>query len=221
MLEQPVPNPLAANPRFNTHKVLAAVGIILVFAILVVGGVWIYLGGANTTNPVEDNSIKVATSSSTKDETADWKTYTNTTIGYSVKLPKTWLTTENLASNPSCSGDKTVDYFAPTKETFVICGSDKTSMVSIISQKGTYPTDKTELLNALKNGTVENTKIDNNTAVKVSGEYYIAEGATGNNGAVSITYYVNHQGNYLTIWYVSKSDYKKIFDQIVSTFKFL
>lgn len=100
MLEENVPNPLAKNPNFNTHKVFATIGLILIAAILVLAGIWIYVenqSGTKTTGS-EDNNVKVSTSSAKaatqsteKDETADWKIYTSTRDGYSIKYPSDWI----------------------------------------------------------------------------------------------------------------------------------
>lgn len=98
MLDQPVPNPLAKNPNFYTHKVFAAIGIILIVTIAIVAGVWYYVEsqGGNKT-PETQNDVKVstqtaktATKSAEKDETADWKTFTSTKWGFKVKYPKDW-----------------------------------------------------------------------------------------------------------------------------------
>lgn len=51
-----------AAPKFNTHKVFAAIGIILTVLILVIAGIWYF---TDSQSPVdeEDNAVKVTTSS--------------------------------------------------------------------------------------------------------------------------------------------------------------
>jgi hypothetical protein len=102
MLDQPVPNPLAKNPNIHTHKVFASVGLILIGAILAlaIGAIVFKVDVAelfgtqkaedSTTIKVATNSAKKATGSATKDETADWKTYTNNTYRFSFKYPDSW-----------------------------------------------------------------------------------------------------------------------------------
>ncbi len=100
MLEQPVPNPLAKNPNIHTHKVFAAVGLILIGVILAVAGIWWYVNNQSETTTLEtaDTSTKVSTSSAKKtaesvektveDEIAEWKTFTNSSFKYSLKYPE-------------------------------------------------------------------------------------------------------------------------------------
>ncbi len=85
------------SPKVNTNKVFATVGIILTVAIVVIGSLWIYLNfkGANKVDlddSVKVTSVKTATkaaeTSTTKDETAGWKTYTSKSLGFSIKYPE-------------------------------------------------------------------------------------------------------------------------------------
>ncbi len=110
MLDQNVPNPLAKNPNFHTHKVFAAIGIILIVVIIIFGiFAYVFRGqigdfvmgvpqSSNIENPIKTStsSAKTATSSSEKNETADWETYTSKT--FSVKYPIGW-TKSNDASD--------------------------------------------------------------------------------------------------------------------------
>ena len=98
MLDQNVPNPLAKNPNFHTHKVFAAIGIILIVMIIIGGGIWYFVQSAEdkagtieeTITKVATTSAKTTTKSVTKDETANWKTYTSTKFKYSIKYPEDW-----------------------------------------------------------------------------------------------------------------------------------
>lgn len=106
MLDQPVPNPLAKNPNFFTHKVFAAIGIILIVAITAVAGIWWYVDGRYSKNYNENEAYKTSTdsaektntytisSSEKKDETADWKTYSKEVLGFSIKYPNDWTFVE-------------------------------------------------------------------------------------------------------------------------------
>lgn len=84
MLDQPVPNPLAKNPNVHTHKVFAAVGLILIGTIIASAGIWWFVNNQSgtTTSETEDTSTKVSTTSAKKttksaekDETTNWKTF--------------------------------------------------------------------------------------------------------------------------------------------------
>ncbi len=102
MLGQPVPNPLAKNPNFNTTKVFAAVGIILIVIIIISGGIWYLVQSAeDRAGTVDDNTvIKTATTSAkqksstnnqtcttTTAETANWKCYQSSIGHFELKYP--------------------------------------------------------------------------------------------------------------------------------------
>lgn len=68
MLDQNVPNPLAKNPNVYTHKVFAAVGLVLIGTIIAVAGIWYYLENQSGTNSTADETTttKVSTDSAKK-----------------------------------------------------------------------------------------------------------------------------------------------------------
>jgi len=90
--DRSVPNPLAKNPNVHTHKVFATVGLILIGTIVAVAGAWWYVEnqtGGKTTE--EESTTKISTSSAkTKVDTSDWKVFTSTKWGFTVKYPKDW-----------------------------------------------------------------------------------------------------------------------------------
>lgn len=100
MLDQNVPNPLAKNPNFNTTKVFAAIGIILIVIIVIGIGIWYFVQSAeDKANKVEESTpITVATTSAKPKTTtssaipSDWKTYTSasTTFHWSIRYPREW-----------------------------------------------------------------------------------------------------------------------------------
>ncbi len=60
----PSPTPAPASPgKFNTHKVFAAIGIILTVTILILAGLWWYFWGQVSDQVEENNAVKVTTSS--------------------------------------------------------------------------------------------------------------------------------------------------------------
>jgi hypothetical protein len=77
-------------------KIIVSVVAILVVAGIIAGGLyWFFVLNeeeTTTTEPtkVSTPSAKKATPSAKKDETADWKTYTDTTTGASFKYPSNW-----------------------------------------------------------------------------------------------------------------------------------
>ncbi len=117
MLDQNVPNPLAKNPNFHTHKVFAAIGIILIVIIMIAGGIWYFVQSAeDKAGTVDDNTIikistsltKKATQSATisakKDETNGWKTYSSKEMGYSIKYPDTLKVLGDSLNDSSVNG---------------------------------------------------------------------------------------------------------------------
>lgn len=99
-MDEKIIQPQITTKKMDFHKVFAAVGIILIVLIIVVGGVWYFVLNAEEKVPVNDDvtvtkiatsSAKTTTPSATKDETADWKTVSNNTCGFSVKYPKDWF----------------------------------------------------------------------------------------------------------------------------------
>lgn len=102
LLNQNVPNPLAKNPNVHTHKVFAAVGLILIFTIAIAAGIWYYVAGRysindsviNYSNTKTDTTNKTSTSSAKKDESASWKNYSNSDIGFSIRFPQNFKVDE-------------------------------------------------------------------------------------------------------------------------------
>lgn len=99
MLDQNVPNPLAKNPNFHTHKVFAAIGIILIVMVIIGGGIWYFVQSAEDKVGVVDestviktatSSAKISTKSAGKTEKEDLLTYRSETFKYSIDYPKTY-----------------------------------------------------------------------------------------------------------------------------------
>ncbi len=108
-----MPNPLAKNPNFHTHKVFAAIGIILAGTVLVLFGLaliyHINLADLFSSSPASDNtkvstpSAKplTATNSATKNETANWKTYIDQYKTFSIKHPPEFYETKSTYDDTS------------------------------------------------------------------------------------------------------------------------
>ncbi len=103
MLNQPVPNPLAKNPNFYTHKVFASIGLVLIGAVAILFGAAIIFR-VNLTDLLGNtatNENKVATSSAKPNPTANWKTYTSQTANFSIKYPSDWASVPRVAVDSS------------------------------------------------------------------------------------------------------------------------
>ncbi|MDP2671495.1 MAG: hypothetical protein Q8P13_03515 [bacterium] len=78
MLDNNVPNPFAKNPNFYTHKVFAAVGLILIGTIIAAAGIWYYVenqAGAKKDSADKATNLQPASSSahtSTQTEQITW-----------------------------------------------------------------------------------------------------------------------------------------------------
>lgn len=127
MLDQPVPNPVAKNPNIYTHKVFASVGLIL-FGTIVILSVLAYFYRdqvADFFNTAKDNSAeitKVSTSSAktdaenqtsnetTSDQSTEWKTFSSSELGFSIKYPPTWV---QKGPGEGGANDKNVNFYSP------------------------------------------------------------------------------------------------------------
>ena len=225
MLDQPVPNPLAKNPNVYTHKVFAAVGLILIGTIIAVAGVWWYVenqtgaetANKTTTTKVSTSSAKKTTASAEKEETADWKIYTSTKFNYSLKYPTEWLTTD-------C--DPSPVLFAPKKNYLGVCNSGFGGLISVSNNPAPGFDEVTDNYVAANYDDFkkETLSVGVKTAVRISGTSKINNEIVDERGTKIIVYLIELGPSFLSINYSqSKSwdDYSQEFEQMVSTFKFL
>lgn len=221
-------NTVSINPKTQTkkkldfHKVFAAIGIILIALIIIVGGVWYFVQSAmDKVIPDEFVTNKVSTSSArtkTATSSADWRTYTDSKNAFSIKYPDTWLTI-------NCEGDF---FISPTKEKLGVCASEFGGMVGV----SYLDTDYTEYVSQegftdvsyLEGGTRTETTVAGMKAIKISGTYGVVEGSPYKSGAKRIFYIINDNGKVIFLNYYSESnwgDYSKEFELMVTTLKFL
>lgn len=233
VLDKPVPNPLAKNPNVNTHKVFASIGLVLIGVIIIIAGVWYYVDGRFSTAETNDSTAKVTTSSakpktsttssdlsSKKDETKDWKTYIREDFGFSLKHPESWYEDPYSDPNPVITNYDTSKDEARGYVPNLDKGKIKISISRNSKQDKSLEKQVSEYLNSptydnqtKTNSSSISTKVDGENAIKI--EYKIDLGVYG---AVYI-----EKGNFFYV-VTSFNDYEsneKIFDQIVSTFKFL
>lgn len=233
MLDQNVPNPLAKNPNFHTHKVFAAIGIILIVAIVIVGGIWYFVQSALdkvipdefVTNKVSTSSAKISTTSAVP---ADWNVYENTKYSYSLKYPQ-YL---HFGGSPETTTDKLTltngenDSYKFPENKFIgirilIITTEK-SLDDFL--KETYPENQAGIPafeTGIQNGKINKTSIDN-----ISG-YQSPKGMQFENTEKTawvkkgnFVYQITAFGNGETGTSYSENA-GKLFDQILSTFKFL
>lgn len=218
MLDQPVPNPLAKNPNVHTHKVFAAVGLILIGVIITVAGIWYYVEGQSGTADTASNetiTTKVSTSSAkadTKteekaDETADWKTYTNSTYGYSIKYPSDYTIEESTQ---------------PFAVNFPGGSTEKIGVQSLYIKPGNYLTGGEIFAVSVLKESIDDTlardrknfSIEKETEIKIEGADRSVKWVVGDMTVVD-----TQKGSYV---YVLSDGGSKIgdFDTISSTFKF-
>jgi len=151
-------------------------------------------------------------------ETANWKTYTNTQLGFSIKYPSSWFVYDN--ETPPC--DKGIrGYLFVNKTALADCffgdvlPADFYVYVQPIPEDPDYgPLPKS-------------TKYDTFTSFEVAGEKGVvnittekSEGPRRKEARV----YVNHNSNQYMISYPNldfQGNHEQVFDQILSTFKFL
>jgi len=74
-------------------------------------GLWFYIFGPGS-SWIESGTGNVTTSTN-KDETASWKTYTNTNYSVSFKYPKTWLEKKGEPTQ----GLFSITFYDPARET--------------------------------------------------------------------------------------------------------
>lgn len=145
----------------------------------------------------------------TPDETVDWKTYINRVYGYSIKYPPTWINANDCQGcrNSDPVNDETGRIFNSGKENGT--GVD----LEISSNKATTFALMSDVIKhySWKDKKIEDVEIDGVEAIKVSGFEY--------NGKRNVAVVFEKGGNIYKIqtWL----DHASIFDQMLSTFKFL
>ncbi|HOX41418.1 MAG TPA: hypothetical protein PK263_04440 [bacterium] len=152
--------------------------IILVILAVIGAGAWYYTDAKNKTADEEATEETVETTEETSDnlediptvvdETADWKTYTNTTYGFSFKYPSDYVLHVDMSGEYD---ESKTNLFVDTQDVTKAggadgaCGSSSSSLYQ--SQKGSF--EKTSLNdnfdNAFKmtNVGTENSKVSSNT----------------------------------------------------------
>jgi hypothetical protein len=209
----------------NYQKGFVVPLLISIIAILIIGGgVYIYSNKKVENNtPVVVNSNLPAQSNQTSTTTSDWKTYTNTTYGYSIKYPADWKINEDTSP-------RNISWSSP-----------KTTAESVFIQVGVYPglsdfppgsTCPDQSGTGIKSNTIGLVKINNQEFCKYIENIFDGIPPFASTGIIyypltekySIWLSLRVDGGKQTKdYYLSQSDitYESgILDQMVSTFKF-
>ncbi len=166
----------------------------------------------STSTPTPDASLKPDVSAGT----ANWKTYTNSGVGFTIKYPEDWQINE--------CGEEIV-FFAPNDQLLGICESDFVGLIFIALNKNvSYSAYKNTGSSYLDNFIQEEISISGREAFKRSGIYTGIYNSEPLKGYQQIAYVVNISDESFIIEYSQKpgrNDYSKIFELMVSTFQFL
>ncbi len=155
--------------------------------------------------------------SATADPTADWKTYTNTQYGFEVKYPLDWFHVDCFSSYV---GFSYLQSKLPNCET----GGDQPHVNIKIIQGGSMGKSISYAEGLIKDYSKTEIKISGNvTAIKYTGVTNSVEGPGPRNGTEIIETLFSYNNNIYQVYYygLDGKDYSQIFDQILSTFKFI
>lgn len=216
---------------------LIGIAIVVATAIVVVGGVfgWQYLTTPKDNNQNQQTACTMeakvcpdgsavgrtgpncefAECPTVQNQTAGWKTYTNTPYGFEFKYPKTWTISDNLTLNTCCLDISNFDPLKKQNErlekgevTIEIASYKKSASISLKD----FVSSKTYMKSDIKATSVDNVNIAGINGIKSNligdGTYYLPRSSIE---GISITIF-NHPE--------SKENFKEIINQIISTFKF-
>ena len=214
------PNPVKSG--INWLHVLVGV---VIGALLIGGGFLTY--NAYQSKPKESTPpTKTATSGATtspqssqpttNDETADWKTFTDSNLKISFKYPRSWAI--KLPNTDPMCGDLIL--ISPTEKELGFCGHDSPAYFSLI-----LITPSADSNNFCRDQTIQEVTVDQRSAVRCErvsqgpSEQFPSELPAESK---QIEYYIGDTRfgvNY--IQFPEKPNYEKEFELIISTFKFL
>ena len=221
MPENTAPTETSTPSGFNFHKVLAAVGIILVVTIIAGAAWYFYQTNYNQTDYGNEKVVKVSTSSAkpvaSSDETTNWQTYTFATLGFSLKLPPDWEHSEAWVTSETIKSVLFGENLTDLEETAIIGALQESwpgnLRVTVDTENEYQPLEY-----------LEGEKF---TSITLAGEKAAKNfRITASEGprCMCTRIYVNHVGKGYLIEFLNKDDlgnYDKIYDTILSTFKFL
>ena len=228
---------VTTSNKTSWKKIILTVLIIIVVSGLIIGAYWFFAlsKGSETsdlTGPVPKLQVNnatptatpSATSSTQKDETADWKTYYNKKLGFSLKHPNNWFYEDIEKYNKNnCSDQGAPNFFEglvffDREEKYVKCVGVAHTLIYpaefVVDASGVYtwdPGDQKDTLTTLTIGGVKAEKIYTNSSTPKPN----CKCATVHIFTKGIDYYI----------YMKNKDYNgnydPIYNIILSTFKFL
>ena len=99
-VQQPAPQPQVTTSQGTNWKKISLILIVVMFLISLVGvGIYLLIPRPTEKPTPTTQPQKIVTPSAKKDETADWKTYTSTRDGYSIKYPQDWIVIPEKAND--------------------------------------------------------------------------------------------------------------------------
>jgi len=172
-----------------------------------------------------------------EDETNDWKTYTNETLGYTIKIPKDWVIDEHKGVFVGLAGEAT---FTPSSEIEETQGEGadvfrtKVAILAMTTEKVRYNLNTKQqfdewLVKDVSSGEGErlfkigNVKIGGFDAVKFVSRALPGDPAESYYGIITWLHR-NGTNYYMELYSINETNASKltsVYDQILSTFKFL
>ena len=229
----------------NWKKVSLTIVFIVVCVSIIAGIYWFFVlskssGASDLTGPVPKVTTKTATESaneatpsSEKDETADWKTYTNSQLGFTLKHPdefpfiKEQLSTSGgqvpsvffSGSKDFSSLDSKITTFSVSKGDF----KDAYEAIEALDINKVYSRAVAEAPDVAEQTRLANVVVDGQAGIKQS---YLPSSKGVRTINYTLDVLIKKNANYYEISMTSrtKDNYEKnieIFDLIISTFKFL
>lgn len=197
-------SPVSKQPPPFSKPWLRWILLIIVAVLLSSGGTYLVLTQQKIEQPQPSPSLTASPVPTDAGETANWKTYTNTDYGYSVKYPPVW-------SNITCGSAVLFD-----KEPFFSCATDVSGIFSISVRN---KTSETPLINTGKEFKVISANLVNIGGKQ--GERMVTEKVEPAPGADKIIIAaVEYKGKVYTL-NLQDINEQVVFDQILQTIKFL
>lgn len=213
----------ALSERRESKGFTALYLVIILFVLGAIGGAYYF--GKNSSTVITTTNNAVASPTQKPNQTSSQKTYTNTKYGYEFQYPADYYLEK---SSNEVRGNILFSYQppkTPTKDVNFFRGKLKVDFNVILSSERNGKSLKEWYQETESSGgsgmfkiiSKEDTKVASKDAIKVVSE------ATGNQSLKMVTYYVeNNDIVFLITGYGDfDKEHQEVFDQIISTFKFL
>lgn len=158
------------------------------------------------------------------DETASWKTYTNEKFSYSIKYPQ--LLSIRMRNNYLPEDLQAVDFFTEGNIPIDDAYAPGQALMSLSKSTMDYTKAKEDLKSDYKLSSIQETTLvlDKISLNKICGVIGVDKKATGwdSKGKYICGVFIPKQDKSIVAFYIQNKDLSiKMFDQIISTFKFL